>query len=570
MSPGLLHLALTSGKWCYELPVVFQLREFPMCFLRLSTILAPSSKFYRALTPFSLVSLAIVAACILPVGIVLQAVAAPQSGENKNVTDWLVQVQVVDIDGRPIANPKIGVQNGNNVDETWQDGDPLGKVTVSFDTRSPKYLYLVVRAKGFAPMRAFWSNRDGNPTDLLPSEFTFTMVEAATVGGIVQDEQGNGVAGAIVRFSAAVQQDADASRAQVSFYQEVYTTDEEGRWTCELAPKSMNNCSINVYHEEYVYDPITSGQDHAIALLLDHSHRWILKKGFAISGRVVDDNGNAVVGAILGLGELNIASSEGPFRQTDEKGEYRFQAVSPRSDEYRDDPIGFTITILRKGYQPVLQCVPGYGKRSMEGSTHDNRVVDFVLRRGVPFTLKVVDVDDEPIEGVNVLLWNWRDTQTLANLQKSVLPTTTDEEGVWRWDNFPIDESIKLDIFKSGFADVRHYDVEAHGDAIQRTIVLKRPQIIMGTVIDKVTKQPISEFVIERAFEGMTGYPGGLWWGQPTRSRNGKYRKIVTMPPGNGSYTYRAMADGYEVSTSKSTPYKEGDTTVLNFELTPK
>lgn len=536
---------------------------------RLSTILAPR-KFYRRLTPSSLTALAILAGCFLPVGFVFRAVASPQSEDNVDRTAWKIQVQVVDGDGRPVANSKIGVQNGANVDPIWQDGDHLGTANVRFDTRTPAYVYLLARAPGFAPMRAFWRNRADQASDPLPLKFRFTMVRAATVGGIVRDEEGNGVAGATVRFSAALRSEDNATRAQVSFHKEVYTTDEEGRWTCDLAPESMNSCSINVYHDEYVYYPHGSGLDHAISSLLAHSHEYTLKKGFSISGRAVDEEGNPVKGAILGIGEFNASSHEGPFRRTDSDGAYRFEAVSPRSDGHRDDPISFTLTILKKGFQPVIQRVPGYGKRSMEGSTEDERVVDFVLRRGIPFTLKVVDVDGQPIRGVHVVLWNWRDTVTLAQLQKSILPITTDEEGTWSWDNFPRDESIKLDLFKSGFADVRRYDVEAKGNAIARTVVLKRPQIITGTVIDSITKQPIPEFVVQRAFEGMAGLPDGLWWVDPTRARNGQYRKKVTMPPSNGSYTYRVLADGYEVSTSESTTYEEGDTTVLNFELVPK
>ena len=97
------------------------------------------------------------------------------------------------------------------------------------------------------------------------------------------------------------------------------------------------------------------------------------------------------------------------------------------------------------------------------------------------------------------------------------------------------------------------------------------PQIITGTVIDARTKQPIPEFIVERAFENVAGYPNGLFWASTdvTDGKNGAYRTKVSMPPRNGSYTYRARAVGYETSVSKSTPFIEGETTV-NFELQRK
>ena len=104
--------------------------------------------------------------------------------------------------------------------------------------------------------------------------------------------------------------------------------------------------------------------------------------------------------------------------------------------------------------------------------------------------------------------------------------------------------------------------------SVEKTIVLRQPQIIIGTVIDARTKQPIPEFIVERAFEKVAGYPDGLYWAATdvTSGKNGTYRQHVSMPPHNGSYTYRVRAAGYETSVAKSTPFTEGETAV-HFEL---
>jgi protocatechuate 3,4-dioxygenase beta subunit len=479
-------------------------------------------------------------------------------------SEWQVLVRTVDAQGNPIANSKIGFQFRGNEAPVLETSNDDGWFVKSFKTQTPAYLIIHARADGYAPMRAFWRNGDEYPLDPLPAEFTFKMMKAITVGGAVIDEAGEPIEGARVQFSAGVKQDSDASRAQISFSFESYTTDEKGRWSCDLAPQAIDTGSINVYHPDYVFDSANYNVDDKIPLLREATHQWILKKGFAISGRVVDSNDNPIEGATLALGELNRSSDKGPFPRTDSDGRYRFEAVSPRS-ENRDGPISFTIMVLKHGFQPVMESVPGYGKRPMNDSSPQERIVNFQLTRGVPVTIRVVDTLGQPVESVNVDLRYWHDTETLGVLQKSCLPTKTDAQGIWQWNDFPRGEAIRFDFYKQGFADVRQLQIKVNDPSVIVTVVLNRPQVIVGTVVDAITKKPIPEFVIQRAFEGMKE----LRWIEPTRSKNGVYRKQIRMPSATGSYTYRAMAEGYTSAISQSTPYEEGKTTVINFELVP-
>lgn len=486
--------------------------------------------------------------------------AAPQAG-------WQVRVRATDTDGKPIASPRIGVWLGGKSERRWYDGDRDGWCTVTVPKRTPGYCYLMARAERYAPMRAFWSNAKNKPEDALPAEFTFEMTEAMTVGGVVVDEDNQPVEGATVLFSGGDDVNP-ARRAKVSFSQERYTTDEMGHWRCKLAPVTLSSATINVSHSDYAIDHGNYSQDSRIEELRRRTHVWTLKAGFVVTGRVVDAAGDPIAGATLALCELNTSSHEGPFEKTDADGRYRFERVSPRfSLPSDDDPIRFTISIVKPGYAPILQSVPGYGKRPLGDSTERERIVNFTLRQGVSLKLRVVDSDDEPIQGAWVLPDNWRDTTALRVLQQFGIPRETDKEGVWEWKNAPLGEEIGYDVMKRGFADVRDHEIQVTDQAVEETIVLRRPQIITGTVIDAETRMPIAEFVVERAFEGMAGYPDGLsWTSQQTRGKNGKYRKRVTMPPNNGSYTYRVLAEGYKPAISKSTRFTEGETKV-NFEL---
>ncbi|MDA0921672.1 MAG: M56 family metallopeptidase [Planctomycetota bacterium] len=492
--------------------------------------------------------------------------AKPNAPTSK--TGWRVRIQATDTDGKPIANPRIGIWLGGEGGPAWHDSDRDGSFTATIPTRTPRYCYLMARADGFAPMRAFWSNKNNKPEDQLPVEFVFEMTKAITVGGVVADEDNKPIRGATVLFSGGDHSSHPARRAEVTFHAEKYTTDEDGRWRCNLAPETISSATINVNHPDYAIDYNNYSQDARIEELREQKHRWTLKRGFAVAGRVVDEDGAPIAGATLVLCELNTSSREGPFARTDSDGRYRFERVTPRHALLNnDDPIRFTISIVKTGFAPIQQSVPGYGKRPLGDSTKQERIVNFTLRKGVPVKLRVVDSHDQPIPGAWVLPDTWRYTTSLRVLQQFGIPRETNEEGVWEWEHAPAREKIGYDVMKQGFADVRHHEIQVTDRAVEETIVLRRPQIITGVVIDAESRQPIGDFVVERAFEEMAGYPDGLsWTSQRTRGSDGTYRKRVTMPPSNGSYTYRVLAEGYKPAVSKSTPFTEGETKV-NFEL---
>jgi beta-lactamase regulating signal transducer with metallopeptidase domain len=518
----------------------------------------------RTTALISLFGIALAIVSLVPV-MRAQVVGAPPT-KTASIAGWQVRIRAVKQNGKPIENARVGVRIGGDKEPTWYDSDQDGSYLATIPTRTPRYCYLLVRADGHAPMRAFWWNDTDNAADLLPAEFTFEMTKAVTVGGTVVDPDGKPVSGATVLFSAREERVGQARREQVTFNEEKYTTDDLGRWRCHLAPEKISSATINVTHPEFSIDNRNYSLDKQIDELRQLTHRSTLKSGFVVTGRVVGEEGAPIEGATLTLCELNTSSHEGPFARTDADGRYRFERVSPRYDlPSDDDAIRFTISIVKSGFAPVIQSVPGYGRRPLNDSTKKNRIVDFTLRQGVPLTLRVFDSQKQPIKGAWVLPDNWRDTTALRVLQQFGIPRHTDEQGVWKWMNAPAGEQIGYDVMQRGFADVRNHTIEVTNRAVEETIVLKQPQIITGTVIDAESRKPIAEFVVERAFENMAGYPDGLsWTSDSTRGKDGEYRKRVTMP--SDSYTYRVLAEGYKPAVSKSTRFTEGKTKV-NFEL---
>lgn len=154
----------------------------------------------------------------------------------------------------------------------------------------------------------------------------------------------------------------------------------------------------------------------------------------------------------------------------------------------------------------------------------------------------------------------------LESLKDFGIPDRTDENGIWQWNDVPSGETIQFAIESRGFARI-HHSIPVKPGTIIETIVLKRPQVIVGQVIDAATKKAIPEFVFKRAFENVGGFPDGLFWtADEVRGTDGEYQATITMPPNNGSYTYKILATGYEPALSKSTPFQEGETRI-DFEL---
>ena len=353
---------------------------------------------------------------------------------------------------------QFGVQLGYDALPKWFDADEDGRATLEIPAQNPKYCALLSRAAGYVTMRATWQ-KGVIPDDGLPMEFTFKVPAATTVGGIIIDEKGKPVHGAKVEFTAVTSMSSAVQPVLSPCYKAASTTDKDGQWRCTTAPAEMENAWINVAHPDYFVDR-TFSTGHFVTDRLndlrDLHHTWTLKKGFRVTGRIVNEEGKPVPDASLAICRLNSPSGV-PIQKTDAEGRFVFDRVEVATDFDTDDPISLTIAVLKPGYAPNIE-----------------------------------------------------------------------------------------------------------------TILLRRAQIILGKVTDAKTKKPIPKFVVERAFEGVGGYPDGLYWiGQYFDGKEGKYRGSVNMAPTGGRYTYRALADGYEPAVSQSTLFDETEETI-DFQLQPK
>lgn len=441
-------------------------------------------------------------------------------------------------------------------------GDKDGKWIAQLSSKFPRLCEVRVKVAGYTPMRATWRNGFGAEPDELPKQFSFSMVKGIKVGGQVIDEDGKPVPGATVRFSAGARQAYRGRREQQSFSQETYQTDKEGRWVCPIAPKNIDTASILANHPDFAQDATNYGIDHQSQALREFKQTVTLAKGILLQGRVINWDGRPIKGAILGVGELNAYRHQGPFAETDADGHYRFPAIAHTARLRPNAKWPITVAVIKPGYAPEMQAVPNSSPIQIHETSSRERVVDFLLKRGETITIQVTNSDRLPIQGAWVIPEIWRTTDALQVLGRNLIPRETNVLGEWKWTWAPPDK-IEYDVAVRDYMRIRNQPIRVSDDVFPLT--LKRPQVILGKVVDAGTKKPIGKFFIQKGWPGFRQKPDGIYWeGIRTTGINGKYRKRITMPA--KAYHYRITADGYATHISKLIPVTEGDT-ALDFEL---
>jgi hypothetical protein len=256
-----------------------------------------------------------------------------------------------------------------------------------------------------------------------------------------------------------------------------------------------------------------------------------------LGGLVTDTAGKSVPGAIVLLGEKFTRT---PRRQaTDKSGRFQFKnAAHERS-----------VTVQAAGYAPAIKFLD---------SEKQPREVNIQLGKGVLIKGKVVDENDQPVQGATVTAGTalWRGAQTLD------WDTTTDAEGNFTWDSAP-EDNIQLTVFKPGYTVVEAPTLTGAPD---RVIRLTKEFSFSGSVVDSATRRPIDEFRVTpgESFEFGPGNRQSNW--QPfmaVRGRNGKFKLKPDRP---SALVLKIEAEGYlPVVSEPLSPAEAGKP--LTFEL---
>jgi hypothetical protein len=158
------------------------------------------------------------------------------------------EIQVVDsVSKEPIPGAEVtirmtGVQNRK--DQT----EDKGRVWVLLPEKDPSYLSIAVKKDGYVINRLEY--RDG---EAIPATYKIELVRGISIGGTIQDEQGNPIAG--VEIECMFPGGDVATRKRMNFYEDVRTrSDDQGRWRCDGIPSDLNDLRFKVTHPDFVSD----------------------------------------------------------------------------------------------------------------------------------------------------------------------------------------------------------------------------------------------------------------------------------------------------------------------------
>jgi RNA polymerase sigma factor (sigma-70 family) len=277
----------------------------------------------------------------------------------------------------------------------------------------------------------------------VPADYTIRLDPAMTVGGMVVDEQGLPVAGVKILVQAPGNKPGQIEN--VDFQTCPITNREDGSWSCSYVPRDYTN-EIRFILEKPGYAatcPVVPVAQVDLRNLV-----LVISRGFAITGRVTDAQGQPVV-----AGDINTLNGDHNTRQsgkTDEQGYFILLGVAGETAPgvlSQVPPLATNeagaVSIRGIVGQGVLRAelsvqAKGFASQTKQVELLDaTNVANFSLSQGKSFRGQVVDEAGNPISNAVV--------RTDYDFQNQVEPpfewkTHTDVNGRFEWDSAPAQE----------------------------------------------------------------------------------------------------------------------------------
>lgn len=449
-------------------------------------------------------------------------------------------IYAVDENDDPIAGVNIHVylsmedssQNTRN-DYTTDDS---GLCKFEIDRDQVSYLSLLASKAGFVTLhKPFRSNEKA---EAIPEEFVFVIPAGTKIGGIVLNQEDEPVVGATVYVHAPV--DGQDGLANMRIHDVPFTTDEAGKWVCDIMPAKIEQLGIKLAHPDYGDDTNYKWLRSTLPpmeKLRDLTAVLRMKRGIDVTGYVVDQYGVSIEGVSITQGDDRFIDS--PEVTTDENGYFVFVNAEVGS---------MNLTVQAQGFAPQLR----------EVNVSDNlEPLEIVLEPGYTIFGRVVDLDGKPVSDAWVCAEGWRKLRSLD------WNTRTDDDGRFAWYEAPGDE-VKLDINKKSFLAISSEVVTASEQEYE--FVMHPEVVVSGNVVDAETNEPIKEF---SAVKGLGwGENSEIWWDTDNFYRRdfegGKYELRFDRP--YPELLIKIEAKGYKPAVSRSFDKHEGSV-VYDFAL---
>jgi protocatechuate 3,4-dioxygenase beta subunit len=389
-------------------------------------------------------------------------------------------------DGKRVANVKLKI-SGTETSGSFRTPDAVtdakGEIVLKHPGDSTRTMTVVASGDGIAMKTIRWGQRAG---EIIPSEYTFRADKAVLIGGIVQDEAGQPVRDVKITITALGNPRVATPTDQLPFSQTILTNDSKGRWEFRSLPKGFAAFNIQVSHPDYIEsrylsdgaDSVYAGDRIKMATLLKTDAVFSLRKGLAVTGKVLNEKGEPIIGAKLLLGDSRFVSKPNQGR-TDERGEFRLPGATAGSTY---------LTVQANGYAPESRQI------TVDGKTEP---VAFKLAAGNVFKAKVIDELGSPVRDARITINMWENRQTLD------LNGKTDSRGRVTITSMPA-SGMSGSIYKVGYMNMGGVQFVADGE--EHTFTLRKGVTITGTVVDADTKESIERFDVTRG-----QLSGGNW-----------------------------------------------------------
>ncbi len=473
-------------------------------------------------------------------------------------------VRVLDDQGNPLEGVVVATSL-SGYPSIEQKTDKDGELRFDYaKTEPPNSLFAInVRPnteQHFVPMYKIW--RRTGIVDEIPYETVFRLQKSKTVSGKIVDKEGRPVAGAYVQV--VLPRETEFNKAAVLRQLDQLTTDRDGHWKSNHAPADEPSVHITVTHPDYAVEsePILLQKDSP-------PPRTVLDRMVRVEGFVVDENDKPVPD--VDVFTYSIGQPGGNWSgKTDAEGKFIIEKYPPRSSSKNDNTP--TIQLFAPDHVRIHQRL--FVQEGM-------KPLRLVMPKGKTLRIRVVDTDKKPLQGINIaagyVLEKARDFSfERFDFQESLIGPLNDSEkktnadGLWECRNAPdrevrfrIGDRLERNVLGGDY--LTRYVMLKPGDEIQE-IVLDRPRMLTGQVIDAKTKKQIQRFTIRDGENQVTEVY--LSWVADDPRIIRQLRQILGATLLKDKTLYRIEAEGYEPQVVRF--QVEDDTVKLDVELEPE
>ncbi|HEV7868114.1 MAG TPA: carboxypeptidase-like regulatory domain-containing protein [Chthoniobacteraceae bacterium] len=308
--------------------------------------------------------------------------------------------------------------------------DAAGLVRVPLGPAQPpsRQLTVAVSKPGFYAAPESWEE------GALAAEKTIRLSRGEVIGGSVQSRAGTPIAGAKVNVLLP---SGDAEGAPDRLLA-TSTTDAQGRWLCEQAPKGFEALTLQVSHDQSWKAAFKCGSDDAKGkvtreALVNRMAVLQLEPAALVTGVVTGPDGQPLGGVEVAIWNTPVGKAERRLVFENARATHGAATAAPPSFVLKTDSSGRFATPWREPGELTISASPvGFARTArVAEAAPDMPPVDLRVTPARQITGTIVDTAGKPVTGTRVLFIGTRE----YSVEQQV--AISDERGEFAWDGAP-------------------------------------------------------------------------------------------------------------------------------------